>query len=70
MNITIQLHQAVYAIITAIALVYILFDVFREYGGGGYFSSRKYKGQLGFPSAIMIILWFIFSLIWGGFFWW
>lgn len=66
---TIKVHIAIYALITLALLVWFLVDLFSIHHGGEFFSGKR-KGEMGLLNAFIIIVWFAFTLIWGGIFWW
>lgn len=66
---TIKLNLAVYFAITLLFAAWFLSDFFKS-ESGGYFYSGKRSGEMGFTGLLSIGIWIIFSLIWGGIFWW
>jgi hypothetical protein len=60
----------VYAIVTAIAIFFLVKDLLSDYSGGSIAQFKKDKGELGIPGGLTIVLWIIISAIWGGIFWW
>jgi len=66
---TIKINVAIYAVIALALLVWFLVDLFSVHHGS-QFSSGKKSGEMGFTGAVIIIIWFAFTLIWGGFYWW
>ena len=71
MNITISYANLTYALVTLAALFLLLHDIFRVIpGNGGYFSESKQRGEIGCSGVVIIAIWVIFTLVFGGFFWW
>lgn len=65
----ISLNTAIYALFTLALLVWFLVDLFTVHSGG-MFTSGKKSGEMGFTSLFIIVVWIIFTLIWGGICWW
>jgi predicted small integral membrane protein len=65
----ISLNTAIYALFTLALLVWFLVDLFNV-SPGSWFVSGKKKGEMGFTSLFIIVVWIIFTLIWGGICWW
>jgi len=66
----IELHWTVlvYSLVTLPLVIWFIGDLFfRE--SYTYFGSKR-KGEMGGTSVIIILLIAIWTLIWGGFFWW
>jgi hypothetical protein len=66
---TIKINLAVYFAITLLFAVWFLSDFFKSWNGGN-FTPGKATWEVGFSGILSIVLWVIFSLIWGGIFWW
>ncbi len=69
MTVTIHLNTFIYIIISLVIFALFIDDFCTSYSGG-MFSSGKNKYSIGAYGILAIILEIIFTLIWGGFFWW
>ena len=65
----VKLTSAIYFGITLGFLIGFIWDLAQE-TGGGWISSGKRRGEIGCLGATIALIWVVFSLIWGGFFWW
>jgi len=68
MTVTLALHNVVYIIISLVCLAFLIANLLDSYSG--LFTPGKRKYELGFDGIIAIFAWLIFSLIFGGIFWW
>jgi len=65
----ISIQTLIYIVISLLFLISFLSDFFASWSGGN-FSHGKKSGELGFVGALAIVIWLLFTLIYGGFFWW
>lgn len=65
----VKLTSAIYFGITLAFLIGFIWDM-SQTESGGYFFPGKRSGEIGCLGLIIAIIWVVFSLIWGGFFWW
>ena len=67
----VKLTSAIYFGITLGFQLWFLWDLAQaQEKSEAWLFSGKQEGQVGRLGTIIILLWTIFSLIWGGFFWW
>lgn len=71
MTITLNTPEIIYAVVAIFFAIVIAIDVFKPtYGSGGWFSTSKPSGEIGLFGVLMALCFLLFSLIWGGIFWW
>lgn len=58
-----------YTIVTLCYLVVIVHNFISSYGGGSWYGGKK-RYELDFVGWINIAFFIIWTLVWGGFFWW
>jgi hypothetical protein len=66
---TIKVTTAIYFVVTLVALIWFFVDLFTVTYGGNFWSGKR-KGELGLTGTLVGLFWVIYTLIWGGFFWW
>jgi hypothetical protein len=59
----------VYTLCAVGFFVGILYDLFDSYPGG-LVSSGKVKGELSLRGVVILVCWIVFTVMWGGVFWW
>jgi hypothetical protein len=65
----ISIQTVIYIIISILFTIWFFSDFFASWSGGN-FSHGKKSGELGFQGILSIFFWIIFTLIYGGIFWW
>jgi hypothetical protein len=66
---TIKVNVAIYIVVALALLIWFIVDLFREESGGMFWPGKR-KGDLGFGGLFAGLLLIMFTLVWGGFFWW
>lgn len=67
MEVKVSLEIVIYVIISILCVIWIVANYLRE-DYGDYFSKRKY--EFGLSGLVAIVTWIVYTLIWGGIFWW
>lgn len=71
MQIKIDIPGLIYIIVAMVCAIGIGKDVFTSINGsGGWFSSSKSSGEIGCAGMLWVFGFLIFTLIFGGIFWW
>ncbi len=71
MQIELNIPELVYIIVAVICAIGIGKDVFTpEYGSGGWFSNSKPSGEIGCAGMLWVAGFLVFTLVFGGIFWW
>jgi len=63
-----KITTVVYIFATLLFLIWFLFDFGTQHPGGFFPSKRKF--EMGFIGIGVIAIWLVYTLIWGGMFWW
>jgi len=65
----VKISTVIYIVVTLAFLVWFLYGLFKTNRGGDFWPGKR-SGELGFACLGAIILWVIFTLIFGGIVWW
>ena len=65
----ISIQTVIYIVISLLFLIWFLSDFFSSSPGGNFYSG-KLKFEPGFQGILSIFFWIMFTLIYGGIFWW
>ncbi len=60
---------AVYCLVAMVLAFAALYDYVSAYGGGGWHGGKN-QFVLGFTGWVALVFLVVFTLVWGGFFWW
>ena len=65
----ISISNAIYIVITLVFVIGLLIHMHME-TYGSMFTSGKNKWEIGGWGALLIVVYIVYVLIWGGVFWW
>ena len=68
-EIKLSLDTVIYSVFTLAMLTWFFIDLFTKRPGSAFLSGKR-KGEMGLLTLAILIIWIIFTVIWGGIFWW